>query len=369
MPALKASWYNGTVPSYQVKAGQQTYSAVVERGVLSQLSSFVPPSAGHVFVTSTRDVWELHGKRLEQGMKGRPFHVLFFDGGEDKKRFSSVEKLAEEMVSAGGDRSSVVVAFGGGILTDISGFLAAIFMRGIPVIQIPTTLLAQVDAAVGGKTGVNLVAGKNLIGSFHQPLVVLIDPDVLRTLPEREYRAGLFEVVKHGVIASAELFDLMAKRSRDVLAQEPEVVDRIISESVRIKAEVVSADEKESDLRRILNFGHTVGHALEAETSYSRFLHGEAVAFGMNAATYLASETGLLNDSYRDDILRAVSLYGPIPSLAGISPERLVARTNSDKKTVHGKVHFVLPDRIGHVKILSGIEPALVQRAVEAALA
>ncbi len=302
-------------------------------------------------------------------MNGRPFHTLFFDGGEQNKRFLAVERLAEEMVRAGGDRSSLVAAFGGGILTDISGFLAAIFMRGIPVIQIPTTLLAQVDAAVGGKTGVNLVAGKNLIGSFHQPLAVLIDPEVLGTLPEREYRAGLFEVVKHGVIASAELFHLMAKRSGDVLAQEPELLDRIIGDSVRIKAEVVSADEKESGLRRILNFGHTVGHALEAETSYSRFLHGEAVAFGMNAAARLASETGMLGDADRDQILHAVSLYGPIPKLTGISAERLVARTNSDKKTVHGKVHFVLPDRIGHVKIVSGIEPALVQRAVEAALA
>ncbi len=357
------------VPSYQVKTGRQTYSAVVDRGLVSRLGEFVPPSAGHVFVTSTRDVWDLHGKRIEAGMNGRPFHVLFFEGGESNKRFNAVEQLAEEMIRAGGDRSSVVVAFGGGILTDISGFLAAIFMRGIPVIQIPTTLLAQVDAAVGGKTGVNLVGGKNLIGSFHQPLAVLIDPDVLKTLPEREYRAGLFEVVKHGVIASEELFDLMANRSADVLAQEPDVVERIISESVRIKAEVVSADEKESGLRRILNFGHTIGHALESETRYSRFLHGEAIAFGMNAATHLASKTGLLNNADRDSILRAVSLYGPIPSLEGISAERLVARTNSDKKTIHGKVHFVLPDRIGRVQIRSGIDPAVVQQAVELALA
>ncbi|MEP6537752.1 MAG: 3-dehydroquinate synthase [Bryobacteraceae bacterium] len=357
------------MPSYEVKTGQQTYAAVVERGVLSRLETFVPAGAGQVFVTSTPDVWELHGKRIEAGMNGRPFHVLFFAGGEDKKRFSSVEKLAEEMVRAGGDRSSVVLAFGGGILTDVSGFLAAIFMRGIPVIQIPTTLLAQVDAAVGGKTGVNLIAGKNLIGSFHQPLSVLIDPDVLKTLPEREYRAGLFEVVKHGVIASPELFDLMGNRSADLLAHESSAVDYIISESVRIKAEVVSADEKESGLRRILNFGHTIGHTLEAETSYSRFLHGEAVAFGMNAATHLASMMGLLSDIDRDAVLRAVSLYGPIPSLEGISASSLVARTNSDKKTIHGKVHFVLPDRIGHVQVVSGIAPTLVQSAVEAALA
>jgi 3-dehydroquinate synthase len=357
------------VPSYQVKTGQQTYSAVVERGVLSRLGSYLPPSAGHVFVASSRDVWEHHGKLIEQGMSGRPFHTLFFDAGEHNKRLCSVEKLAEEMMRSGGDRSSVVIGFGGGIVTDMAGFLAAIFMRGIPVIQIPTTLLAQVDAAVGGKTGVNLVAGKNLIGSFHQPLAVLVDPEVLRTLPEREYRAGLFEVVKHGVIASPELFAVMAKRSVEVLAQTPAVVDFIISDSVRIKAEVVSADEKESDLRRILNFGHTVGHALEAETSYSRFLHGEAVAFGMNAATHLASMIGMLGAAERDSILHAVSLYGPIPSLAGISAAPLVARTNSDKKTLHGQVHFVLPDRIGHVKIISGIDPAVVTRAVEAALA
>ena len=202
------------MPSYQVKTGQQTYSATVERGVLSRLGSYLPPSAGQVFVATSRDVWEHHGKLVEQGMNGRPFHTLFFEAGEQNKRLSSVEKLAEEMMRSGGDRSSVVVGFGGGIVTDMAGFLAAIFMRGVPVIQIPTTLLAQVDAAVGGKTGVNLVAGKNLIGSFHQPLAVLVDPEVLRTLPEREYRAGLFEVVKHGVIASTKLFDVMANALR-----------------------------------------------------------------------------------------------------------------------------------------------------------
>ena len=175
------------------------------------------------------------------------------------------------MVRRGGDRSSLVIAFGGGVVDDVAGFLAAIFMRGIPVIQIPTTLLAQVDAGVGGKTGVNLVAGKNLIGAFHQPLAVLTDPDVLATLPEREYRAGLYEVIKCGVIRSPVLFRLMSERQSDVLARDSEIVEKMIAESVRIKAEVVSADEREGDLRRILNFGHTYGHALEAETGYSAF--------------------------------------------------------------------------------------------------
>jgi 3-dehydroquinate synthase len=294
--------------------------------------------------------------------------VLLFPGGEENKRFAQVELLAEQMVQEGADRSSLVVAFGGGIVNDIGGFLAAIFMRGIPVLQIPTTLLAQVDAAVGGKTGANLVSGKNLVGSFHQPLAVLIDPDVLATLPEREYRAGLYEIIKCGIIRSPRLFDLLVNRQADVLKQEPAVVEDIIAESVRIKAEVVSADEKEGGLRRILNFGHTIGHALEAETRYTRFLHGEAVAFGMNAATHLAYLTGLLAAADSDRILDCVRLYGPIPPLDGITAGSLVGRLTADKKTIQGKVHFVLPDRIGNTQVKSGIAESLILEATEAAL-
>ena len=191
-------------------------------------------------------------------------------------------------------------------------------MRGIPVIQVPTTLLAQVDAAIGGKTGVNLAAGKNLIGSFHQPLAVLIDPAVLDTLPEREYRAGLFEIIKHGVIADADLFWLMRREPQRVLSHAPEVVDRMICDSVRIKAEVVSGDEKEEDRRRILNFGHTFGHALEAETGYSRFLHGEAVAWGMKAAS-AAGRNGAPAVRARTSrkFCSCVNSYGPFPPLDG----------------------------------------------------
>ena len=253
------------MPAYAVETPQRKYSAFVERGILQQTGSFLPPKCGKVFVVSSPDVWDLHGAALNQGMGGRPYELLFLPGGEPRKRLAEVETLAEEMAAKGADRSSVIVAFGGGILTDMAGFLAAIFMRGIPVIQIPTTLLAQVDAAVGGKTGVNLRAGKNLIGSFHQPLAVLIDPSVLDTLPEREYRAGLFEVIKHGIIADADLFHMLDHESELVLSHDSAAVDRMISDSVRIKAEVVSADEREGDVRRVLNFGHTFGHALEAE--------------------------------------------------------------------------------------------------------
>ena len=357
------------MPSYRVTTPHAQYDAVVERGVLARAGDFVPAKASKVFVATTEDVWSPHGHSLAAGLGGREHHVLRFPPGETQKRFAQVEAMAEQMVAAGADRASVIIAFGGGIVNDMGGFLAAIFMRGIPVIQAPTTLLAQVDAAIGGKTGVNLQAGKNLIGAFHQPLAVLVDPEVLQTLPEREFRAGLYEVIKYGVISSPELFDLLTRRRDAVLGREPEALDRIIAESVRIKAEVVSADERESGLRRILNFGHTVGHALEAETRYARFLHGEAVAFGMHAATHLAAGVGLLNAADRDVIVRTVAMYGPIPSLDGIAADRLVARLRSDKKTIKGALHFVLPDRIGHVRVVADPDPAQIRSAVEAALA
>ncbi len=350
------------MPAFRVETPQGTYDAIVERGSVRRVAEFIPPHSGKVFVVTTEDVWKLHGSKIKADK------VLFFAGGEARKRISEVESLAESMLAAGADRTSVVIAFGGGIVNDVGGFLAAIFMRGVPVIQVPSTLLAQVDAAIGGKTGVNLISGKNLLGSFHQPLAVLIDPALLGTLPEREYRSGLYEIIKCGIIRDAGLFRLFDERAADVLAQKPDAVDHIIAEAVRIKAEVVSDDEKEGDLRRILNFGHTVGHALEAETQYRRFLHGEAVAFGMRAAAAIAERTGELSTPDRKSIQHVIDIYGPIPSLEGIAASRLAARLSADKKTVQGKVHFVLPVRIGEVKIVSGIDDRLVLESIQAVL-
>jgi 3-dehydroquinate synthase len=353
------------MPCFVVATPQRTYEAVVERGVLARAADFIPPRAGRLFVLTTEDVWRLHGASLRAG---RECEVLFFPGGEERKRLAEVETLAEEMVARGGDRSSLLIAFGGGIVNDLGGFLAAVFMRGIPVIQAPTTLLAQVDAGVGGKTGVNLVAGKNLVGAFHQPLAALIDPSVLETLPEREYRAGLFEVLKCGIIRSPALFALLVEQRDKVLARAPDILEEMIAESVRIKAEVVSADERESGLRRILNFGHTIGHALEAETGYARFLHGEAVGFGMRAAVRLAEGTGCLPSAEAAAILRAIDLYAPIPSLEGVASEALARRLRSDKKTIQGRVHFVLPERVGQVRVVPDIDEALVRAAIEETL-
>ena len=263
--------------------------------------------------------------------------ILFLPGGEANKRLEQVERLADQMLERGADRTSIVIGFGGGIVTDLGGFLAAIFMRGIPVLQVPTTLLAQVDAAVGGKTGVNLANGKNLLGSFHQPLAVLIDPELTATLPEREFRAGLFEIVKCGVIRDRGMFDLMATRPREVLSMNAALVDSLIAGAVRVKAEVVSADERESGLRRILNYGHTIGHAIESETGYVRFLHGEAVARGMLAATHLAVLRGMLPTKEAAAILETIQAYGPLPSAIDLDPEHLLGRLEGGQEDTAGQ--------------------------------
>ncbi len=359
------------MPTFEVRTPLKTYPVIVERGAIQQVAQSFPAKAGRAFVVTTRDLWALHGAKLEEALDngGRRAEVLFFPGQEVNKRLEPVERLAEQMVELGADRTSIVIGFGGGIVTDVAGFLAAIFMRGIPVIQVPTTLLAQVDAAVGGKTGVNLVNGKNLIGSFHQPLAVLIDPDLVATLPEREFRAGLYEVIKCGVIRDAGIFNLCATEPRAVMAMQPALVDELIAGAVRIKCEVVSADEREGGLRRILNFGHTIGHAIEAETEYKRFLHGEAVAWGMIAATHLAVLTDKLSEAEAGVIVRTIEEYGSLPPANDLDPDRLLARLSSDKKTLQGTVHFVLPIRVGDAIVVPGVEQRLIRQAMLAGLA
>ena len=356
------------MPHIDVTTPGGHYSVVVERGALAGLASVLPPRHGTVFVVSTEDVWALHGAKVETALGHIAFHKLFFAGGEDNKRMAHVERMAEEMAVHGGDRSSVVIAFGGGIVGDLAGFLAAIFMRGIPVIQVPTTLLAQVDASVGGKTGTNLVSGKNLVGAFHQPVAVVIDPAVLETLSDREFRAGLYEIIKTGIIADPELFHQLANSRDEILARRHHVLDHVIAMSVKIKAHVVSSDERESGPRRILNFGHTFGHALEAETGYVRFLHGEAVSWGIRAATHLAANCGMLPAEARITILNVLDRYGPIPTTEGLDAAAIEQRMVRDKKTIRQQVHFVLPQTIGTVVVRNDIPTAPALIAIQQAL-
>jgi len=239
------------------------------------------------------------------------------------------------------------VAVGGGVIGDTAGFAAATFLRGITVAHVPTTLLAQVDSSVGGKVGVNHALGKNLIGAFHQPAVVAIDPLLLRTLPRREFRSGLYEVVKYGMIASRSLFERVAQHTKAIFARDPDVLIPAIVESCRIKADVVSADEREGGLRRILNFGHTVGHALEAATKYRRFRHGEAIALGMLAAADLAVARGALAERERQALAQLIAQLGPLPTLADLTVAEILDAVRRDKKVVNGRLHFVLAIAIG----------------------
>ncbi len=354
----------------RVEAASASYDVIVAAGCLESAGEAIGAVADgrRLFVIADQNVLAHQGARLEAGLRGLDYTLLPVQLGEARKRLPTVESLCDRMHSAGADRSAVVVAFGGGVTGDVAGFVAASYMRGVEVIQIPTTLLAQVDAAVGGKTGVNLASGKNLVGAFHQPKLVLMDTGALETLPEREYRAGLYEVVKHGVIRSEPLFALMRDHRERVLARDPEVVERMVADSVRIKAAVVAQDEREGGLRRILNYGHTLGHALEAETDYSLLLHGEAVAWGMIAAGRLGEALGTISAKEREQIETVVRAYGPIPSLQGLNAEKIAARVGGDKKTIGGKTHFVLPEEIGKVRVVVAPAHEQVIAAARAAL-
>ena len=247
---------------------------------------------------------------------------------------------------------------------DLSGYKAG--NTGVDYVHVPTTLLAMVDSSLGGKTGVNLRAGKNLVGAFHHPKMVLIDPEVLRTLPERELRAGLFEVIKCGIIRSRPLFDFMERNHAALMDQDLPALTRVIRESLLIKARVVSEDEREDGLRRILNFGHTIGHALEAETRYSYFLHGEAVAWGMRGATLIGERLGMISGAEAARIHSLTMAYGPLPPLDGLKAASLIYRLPADKKTRNGVVHFVLPQQIGKVKVVPGVRASVLEKALEA---
>jgi 3-dehydroquinate synthase len=258
-----------------------------------------------------------------------------------------VEEISRNLIRSGADRHAVLVAAGGGVVGDVAGFAAATYLRGVRLVHIPTTLVAQVDSSIGGKTGVNLPEGKNLVGAFYPPKLILADPDMLDTLPHREFRSGLYEVVKYGVIADAELFQFLERRMSAVLRRDSAALAWIIPRCAAIKARVVDKDEREGGLRQILNFGHTIGHALEAVTGYRRFLHGEAIGWGMIAATLVAVATGKLRDAQAIRIIRLVASVGPLPGLGKIRASQLRPILAGDKKARGGRVRWVLPRRIG----------------------
>jgi 3-dehydroquinate synthase len=345
------------------------YEAAIESGLLARTGAHLRTLLGdrrRLFVVTVPPVRRRWGQKLLASLSAAGFaaKIVEMPDGERHKKLATVEALSEKLSRLGADRSAVIVAFGGGVVGDVAGMLASVYMRGVDLVQIPTTVQAQVDAAIGGKTGVNLGAVKNLLGTFHQPRAVLIDPAMLSTLPDREFRAGIYESLKCGVIGLPELFQTLERIQVRDLRRDPAKLERVIAESVKMKAKVVSADERESGLRRVLNFGHTVGHALEAVTGYRRFLHGEAVAWGMIAATKIAAALDKIDAGSAQRITEAVLGLGPLPRVEARG-RAILRLLQSDKKTRDGIVHFVLPCAIGKVEIVSGVPDRIVLEAVE----
>jgi 3-dehydroquinate synthase len=342
----------------RVRATAGDYPVVCRRGLLRHAGAEIARLGkfSSVHILSSRRVWRAAGKEVRRGIPARmAAQVHLFDDSEAAKNLKTVEEIARKLVRAGADRKSLLIAVGGGVVGDVVGFAAASYLRGVALVQVPTTVVAQVDSAIGGKTGVNLPEGKNLVGAFYPPRLVLVDPGVLASLPEREFRGGLAEVIKYGVIADAKLFAFLEENMERILRRHSWALEHVIRRSVEIKGYVVGRDEKESGLREILNFGHTFAHALETVTRYRKYQHGEAVAWGMMCAALLGHESV---KTPADDVARMITLVrriGPLPSWPAVPPDRLFAAMRADKKAKFGKVRFVLSPRLGSAKSYDGV--------------
>jgi 3-dehydroquinate synthase len=322
-----------------------TYEVIVEPGALGAVEALIAPFAAkrRVAVVTDEHVDQLHARRVAARLGDA--RVIAIPAGESAKTRETWARVSDELLDAGFGRDSLIVAVGGGVVGDLAGFVAATYMRGIPFVQVPTTLLAMIDASVGGKTGVDTPAGKNLVGAFHQPVLVIADPNVLATLPANHFRAGLAEALKHGVIADAAYFERIAA-ARESTARDERSLTTLVAESVRIKASVVARDERESGLRKVLNFGHTIGHAIESVSNY-KLLHGEAVAIGMALEGELAERIGVAAPGTADAIRRALDSIGLPSGFPALDRGAVLAATKSDKKARAGRVEYALPSKVG----------------------
>lgn len=352
-----------------VGLGKRSYPIYIEPGCLQRIGKDLAKKkfgAKYAVITDT-NVDELYGETLleilkEAGVKAKLFP---FPAGEQSKTMFTLEALASRMTKAGFDRQDCIVAFGGGVTGDLAGFLASSYMRGIPFVQVPTSLLAQVDSSVGGKTGVDLPEGKNLVGAFYQPKAVYIDIDVLKTLPKQELLGGLAEVIKYGVIQDKEFFIFLEEYRRKILQLEPEIIEKMIYTCCDIKADVVAADEREGGLRKILNYGHTIGHAVEAASNY-QLIHGLAVAIGMVAASRISHLKQTLKGVDKERIYSIISAYGMDVSVPyHLDRAEIKKYLKADKKAVGGKVFYILPDSIGSTYITDEVTEEMIDEVLE----
>lgn len=357
------------MPKVRVALGERSYWIKIETGLLSRAGQELLAVARRpkLAVVAQRRVWDLWGERFSASLKacGADWSVHTVPNGEAAKTLNWLHRLYSGFARAGVDRRSMVVAFGGGAVGDLAGFAAATWMRGVDFAQIPTTLLAQVDASVGGKVAVNITEGKNLVGAFWQPRVVLMDPMTLETLPPRDLRSGLAEVIKYGVILDADFLDFICRNRRALLGLRPMEVSRALKRCCELKASVVRRDERESGMRVVLNYGHTVGHAVEAVAGYRGFRHGETVAIGMVAANELAKRTGRMTAADAEHVRAVISDYGlPCKVPANLPADRLVEAMGLDKKASEGRLRFVLPIRLGEVVVADDVTPEMVRDVV-----
>jgi 3-dehydroquinate synthase len=352
----------------QVGLGERAYPITIRKGVLSEIGGELRKRAiaKKYAVVADEHVSSLYGAKLLDSMAqaGLVAELLTFPRGEASKNLATTGELASRLARLGFDRKDGLIALGGGVTGDITGFLAAIYMRGIPFVQVPTTLLAQVDSSVGGKTGVDIPEGKNLVGVFYQPRAVYIDPGTLNTLPVAEVLNGLAEVIKYGMIYDAAFFKLLADRRQDLLQLDADLVEEVIARCCTIKAEVVAADEKEADLRRILNFGHTIGHAVEAASGFA-LAHGQAVAIGMVAAAELAVAKRIFAQPEASKLREVIAAYGlPVTIPDYLDQETVRSYLKTDKKAVGGRPFFVLPTGIGTVTITDEVADELISQVI-----
>lgn len=356
-----------------MELGEQRYPILIGSGGIQNLGRLVQkwlPQVRRALIITDTNVFPHYGEKARESLEsaGIPTSRALIGAGESSKSLAQVSSLYNACVKAELERTSAIIALGGGVIGDLAGFVAATYMRGIPFVQVPTTLLAQVDSSIGGKTGVNLPQGKNLVGAFHQPSLVVADVEALKTLPKRELTAGMAEVVKHALIRDEEFLSYLEVQLGNVLAHDPVVIAKVVETNCRIKAGVVAEDPKEKGLRAILNFGHTVGHAVEVSQGYGTWLHGECVAVGMVAATHIAQRAGILQDPdlqlRLERILQRLSLPTRLPQ--GLDPQTLEPLLRRDKKVQDGMIKWVMPLRAGEVTITQEIPPAAVRWGLEA---
>ncbi|CAN5542345.1 3-dehydroquinate synthase [soil metagenome] len=354
--------------SIHIALHEQSYDVTVRRGLLADVGGLLRRlnTSGKAIVVTDNNIAPHFLGQLRDSLQGEGFspHVTVLPSGEEQKAIENVVQLYDQILPLRVDRQTPILAMGGGVVGDITGFVAATVLRGLPFVQVPTTLLSMVDASVGGKTGVNHRAGKNLIGAFHQPIAVFVDPDVLRTLPPREIRSGLAECIKHDVIRDADGFANLEANVGRALALDLDYLNVLIAHNIQIKAKVVMADPFERGERAHLNFGHTFGHAIETTLNYSKS-HGECIGLGMSAASHLAVNLKMIDDATRQRIVRVIKAAQLPTHGLSADPKVLLNAMSFDKKVKAGKLRFVLPDRIGNVVVCDDVPLELIHDAFE----